>query len=764
VSKPYGASQEAWHHFASILGLEADLLPIVSNPAAVISKDSKLASIGKTPSIYNFRHEVAGIPKWTELTALPKDIARWEVEPDYGISIQCRTIRAIDIDVPDLALAGAITRAIAKALPRVAFPERHRAGTGKTLLAFRHPFPMPKRVIPVEGGLIEFLGDGQQFVAQGAHQDGTRYEWSPGLPTSFPELDQVELKTLWDTLCVTFATSEPTIARERRAPGESGTGGWTGGDDPVADYLMEHGHVLDQDREGRLFIICPWEKEHSSDTGATSTAYFPRNTGGYVQGHFACLHAHCQGREDREFREAIGYEADQFPLMDDSGVVEERAPAEVAAAKLPVLQIVKDFPKFERDGKSRIEPTYDNANKACERPDFCLRHIAFDKFTFGIVWAPFKEGEPVDSLPWRAWDDHDYVDLRIVMERRGFKPFGIEILRAIINRVAKYRSIDTAQEWLSRIEWDGKPRVERFMSECFGVIDTAYARAMGRYIWTGLAGRVLEPGVKADMVPIFKGPQGAGKSTAIEAMAPSEDAFVEINLVHRDDDTSRRLRGKLVAELGELRGLAARDKEDVKTFITRRKESWIPKYMEAEATFWRRLLFFGSTNQDAFLSDETGERRFLPIEIGTDHAIKLATIRRRRDQMWAEGAVLFLLGGVDFAEVETLAEDEHIRFKTVDSWLDSVAYWLIAEDSMTGVTPYLKDEGVAISEALEGAIGVKLSAIGRAHEMRMGALLRAIGARKVRSTTDGLRSVRYVIDEHNLAPWLAKKSKTNPLG
>ncbi|ESF27670.1 putative replication protein, partial [Salmonella enterica subsp. enterica serovar Tallahassee str. 0012] len=45
---------------------------------------------------------------------------------------------------------------------------------------------------------------------------------------------------------------------------------------------------------------------------------------------------------------------------------------------------------------------------------------------------------------------------------------------------------------------------------------------------TALAGRVLEPGVKADMVPILVGPQGCGKSSGVEALSPDPAFFTEI--------------------------------------------------------------------------------------------------------------------------------------------------------------------------------------------------------------------------------------------
>jgi predicted P-loop ATPase len=57
------------------------------------------------------------------------------------------------------------------------------------------------------------------------------------------------------------------------------------------------------------------------------------------------------------------------------------------------------------------------------------------------------------------------------------------------------------------------PRVATLLLGYFGTEDTPYTRAVGRYTWTALAGRCAEPGVKADMVPVLIGLQGAGKTT-----------------------------------------------------------------------------------------------------------------------------------------------------------------------------------------------------------------------------------------------------------
>ena len=145
-------------------------------------------------------------------------------------------------------------------------------------------------------------------------------------------------------------------------------------------------------------------------------------------------------------------------------------------------------------------------------------------------------------------------------------------------------------------------------------------------------------------------------------MVPSEQFFTELDLAVRDDDMSRLMRGKLVAELGELKGLHNRDIEAVKAFITRRFENWIPKFREFSTTFPRRLVFIGTTNRKEFLADDTGNRRWLPLEchgvdvgVGTPKA-DVAYLEQHRLQLWAEARELWTADGVQYRVAEDLAE------------------------------------------------------------------------------------------------------------
>jgi len=268
-----------------------------------------MRDLGKTPSKYNGSKHVVGIASWTSHKATQKDIATWQNQPDYGICIQTRNVRAIDIDVPDKQLAQSIQEDIQGFLDWMGLPTRYRENSGKCLLAFRLPGGLSKRIIRMgDKGIIEFLANGQQFIAAGTHPSGARYQWldldgMPGLPDGIPQLTMDEFENLWSHLATTYAEEgstqsvAPTKAKVLNAAIEN---------DADAQFLIANDWVKATEKDGRLHITCPFEEEHTSPSAISATTYFPANTGGYQLGHYQCLHAHCEHRTDDDFRQAIG--------------------------------------------------------------------------------------------------------------------------------------------------------------------------------------------------------------------------------------------------------------------------------------------------------------------------------------------------------------------------------------------------------------------------------------------------------------------------
>jgi predicted P-loop ATPase len=612
--------------------------------------------------------------------------------------------------------------------------------------------------------MIEMLGDGQQFVAFGRHPEGELYKWGGGKsrrnkPHEIPEITAEQFEAICAKLEQLFGVAWPPnkrgeveygwkIARQKRA-GEHQD---LVVHDPVADWLNDNWETYGVGENGELWIACPFASEHTTDSGPSSTAYFAAGTGGYAQGHFVCLHAHCLGRDDHDFKEATGFNLAQF---DDLGVrpgtetkslrtseqgdfnqpdssdpagqgaerSSDRRDRSVATGTSSVAHAAEaepPWPSLARDTKGKIEVSARNLVVSIAHPGMVKCQLAYDTFTDALMTRGQHGGN------WRRFTDSDTIAIRIELEHRGFGMMGKELLRDCIASVASTNRMDSAQTWLEGLRWDGTERVNKFAHEVWGWADSPYAAAVSQYVWSALAGRVIQPGVRADMAPILVGLQGTRKTTLIQMMAPDEEMYTEVKLDEKDDNMSRKLRGKLVGELEELRGLHSREIEVIKAFITRRKEAWVPKFKEFENFFWRRNLFFGTTNQPEFLADPTGERRWLPGECGY---IDVERLVRDRDQYWAEGAFLFAMEGVIWEDAERLAKAEHQRFKVSDTWERRIEAWL-GETDIQERLPL--DKGfVTIDEVLGEALNIMPAHQNKGHEHRVDRCLIGLGLKRV---------------------------------
>lgn len=202
TSMPWGATKKEWALFAAHLKLLPELLPVVSNPNAIISANSKIKKAGKLPSIYNTKKELAGIAKWTDKTSTVGDLKTWMAQPDYGICVQTRNVRAIDVDVADAEKAASIGKVIGKLLGDL--PVRGRSNTHRFLVVFQLEGDFTKRYMgkSEDDNLVEFLATGQQFIAAGTHPTGVRYTWSDNISKGIPTVTAEQFEAAWAAISV----------------------------------------------------------------------------------------------------------------------------------------------------------------------------------------------------------------------------------------------------------------------------------------------------------------------------------------------------------------------------------------------------------------------------------------------------------------------------------------------------------------------------------------------------------------------------------
>ena len=202
----------------------------------------------------------------------------------------------------------------------------------------------------------------------------------------------------------------------------------------------------------------------------------------------------------------------------------------------------------------------------------------------------------------------------------------------------------------------------------------AYLRSVGPKWMIAAVARIYRPGCKVDHVVVLEGPQGMGKSTCLRILATDEWFADEISDLGTKD-SAQDLRGKWIVELAEVAALKRGEIERVKAFITRNIDHYRPSYGRRSMDFPRQCVFAGTTNADAYLADETGNRRFWPVKVT---GLRLEELMRDRDQLWAEAVARFRAGESWWLdrEVEAFAAEEQGQRRQGDPWEDPVLDWL----------------------------------------------------------------------------------------
>jgi len=349
-----------------------------------------------------------------------------------------------------------------------------------------------------------------------------------------------------------------------------------------------------------------------------------------------------------------------------------------------------------------------------------------------------------DRVP-RVAEEEDYIHLAEKLEGSYFSSIEHNTLKRACKLVARENTFDSAIDWANGLAWDGVSRIEHALPNYFGCADTPYARAVGQYLFTALAGRCLEPGCQADMAVVFVGGQGLRKSTTIQELVPTSEAYVYVSFADSDKELSMRVKGRLLVEIPEMKGMANKEVQHIRDWITRRYEQWRGMHADDLSEYRRRFVIVGTANGRELLSDPEGNRRWLPIDAGTCNPEALA---RDRDQLWAEGVSIWRRSGVQWREAEYLAREVHDDFTVEDSWETLISRWLGEkhwDEDARKFKPELINSDVPFStvDVLKHAIQMSPDKINRAQESRIGPIMKRLGLRKIRPTINGERVWRY---------------------
>jgi len=364
-----------------------------------------------------------------------------------------------------------------------------------------------------------------------------------------------------------------------------------------------------------------------------------------------------------------------------------------------------------------------------------LGHNAFEGSDTVLKTLPWDTKN--DSVP-RQWTDTDTVRLMCYLSSRHKFDIGRASTEAAIVACAKMNEFHPLRDYLRALTWDKKPRINRFLIDHGGAEDNLYVEACCKLLILQAVERGLHPGAKADYVVVMESGQGKGKTRLLETLGG--DWYASIHLDTKNKDTVDGLRGKWWIEMEEMEVTRRAEADALKAFISRRVDRVRPAYGKKTVDFYRSCVFSGSVNPNAlgeYLIDPTGNRRFLPIRVGT---IDVDAVAKIRDQLFAE-AIIRLESGektwIDDPKLEKRILEEQALRQSTDPWHDWVDSYIKANKPEK-----IKIDHMWFGISGQGAMG-NLSGLSKVYRNRIANILRHCGYEAKNRRVDGIQTKAY---------------------
>ena len=334
---------------------------------------------------------------------------------------------------------------------------------------------------------------------------------------------------------------------------------------------------------------------------------------------------------------------------------------------------------------------------------------------------PWGDDAPRSSRPWSAVDDscgYAYAQeaFGCASERNFQHALAIAADRRRVNPVIAMLDALPA--------WDGTPRVGTLLTAFLGAEDDAYTREVEMLLMSAALARTFDPGCKFDYMPVFIGNQGIGKSTFIRKLSLDSRFYTDSVYGMGTKQAAELVQGKWFVELPELAAMRNAALESVKAFITRQADEYRMPYARHVESRPRRFVLVGTTNVREFLTDLTGNRRFLPIKCGEQKpglSLFSAEADRCFRQAWAEAYREYQQGllGRSWQLVLSRSASERAAEMQADSGIDDPRVRII-EQWLLGIEA---GSIICAVQVLEQALGIPREMQRRREQMEVSRLL-----------------------------------------
>lgn len=266
---------------------------------------------------------------------------------------------------------------------------------------------------------------------------------------------------------------------------------------------------------------------------------------------------------------------------------------------------------LDRTRQGKILPSAHNMLLILRNDPKLKNRAALDLFSHRIM--------VLGNLPWRkhvkdgadVWSDADDAQLRNYVSETYEGLTGRQVLDDAFVEVVQKQAFHQVRDYWSTAKWDGVKRAETILIDYLGAEDTPYAKAVTINWLKGAVARVYHPGIKYDCCLVLTGPQGIGKSTLLSRLGGKW--FSDSVTTFGTKDTLEQLQGNLIIELAEMQATNRAENDQIKAFLSRQVDKFRAPYGRRTEEYPRQCVFAATTNDDIFLKDRTGGRRFLIV-------------------------------------------------------------------------------------------------------------------------------------------------------
>lgn len=308
--------------------------------------------------------------------------------------------------------------------------------------------------------------------------------------------------------------------------------------------------------------------------------------------------------------------------------------------------------------------------------------------------------------------DVDEFMLQEWMQKIGFAHMSTETVHKAIAQRAEENSFHPVRDYLRRLTHDGVLRIGTWLAAYMGAELNPYTMHIGRMFMVQMVARIIEPGCKADHMLVLEGAQGIMKSSACRVLGGEyfSDSLPDVS---NDKEASQHLSGKWVIEVAEMHAMNRAEATLLKSFITRTEERYRPVWKKNQTLEPRQCVFIGTTNQDGYLRDPTGGRRFWPVLCGVTGPIQISLLAEHRDMLLAEAVQAYRDGDQWWPdqqfENEFIKPEQKARYAG-DIWEDKITAYIEGRTRVT-VAEVAKDALLIVDQHMTPGTSQRIASI-----------------------------------------------------